>query len=346
MGCRLDHYPHDFYEAQFIGYIRERLPSYERFWGEFVRPLRIQGGTRILGAPEQERMAEAHYSVFWHLVNAWRLRQELEQPSDADSLLAARPAVDALFFRMGAAADMVEEFPYRWAVIELRLASGNREATPVCARMCEGQVVDKARVYFRKDYAGDLMELKKTGRPVKIDLHDRRDLYRAFLESAGAPVVAAHRRLQTQADRARQYRNDIVHGAALASRLESGPVLMIPKLGAARKRSSWSDLRRKAEDGESVFAPAVEVVDELLQGLEETINCLLEAVIPHCRELTANATYQQWLEDARRRFAAAHRQAEGDCPERRAPKSLSGTSVGAHQDDDTSIVLSTDSGEV
>lgn len=276
----------DFDEQHFGHYLASSLPNYEEFWATFIVPLtkRPQAITfRPDVDPLLQRMAEAHYSVFWHLVAAHRLIKMAEKPPGKMALL-----FDSILFHMSVATEMVEDFLFIWAQIESRFE--NRRLSGVSPLSVDEAVAKVKKFVDSSTYQKALGRFRERGRPISIPLHTEQDVFGSFLKSANAQ--AAYESFRITYQRVRHYRNVVAHNPILGKLMWVGDPssLLIPREDKLHQYDEWWKVFQSPPRGD--FVEAAELAATFLRQVEETINGLWQHIIPYCEELAGRPGYE------------------------------------------------------
>jgi len=279
-------------EKLFGHYLEFTLPNYEVFWERFVVPLtkrpeniKFRDGLD----PILARMAEIHYSMFWHLVAAHRFLDMCEPLASEVPLL-----FQSIMFHLGVATEMVEDFLFIWARIQSRVV---QKSLVGVESLSADEACNKARTFVgnRKYRSTAMKEFVERGRPVSIRLHVKRDVFDQFLHMAGEMAEKSCGKFHTVSGRVRHYRNAIVHNPVLGKLVTKQEKFWLPKEPKLSKYDEWMKVIQspRLED----FTEATQLAGSFLRETEEVINELWEHVIPHCMTLAVERRYLSMIPD-------------------------------------------------
>lgn len=292
-------------ERRFWGYLKHTFSNYEVFWATFVHPLREHPEKVRLRSsvdPLLQLVAEAHYSVFHHLVTVHRFLDRIENLENPEKRCEeAALLFDAMLFHLSAATEMAEDFLFAWARIyeEVKdISSDDSFFSP----WDEGRVMETAQRYFDAEYESNLEKFRNGGPPVRIMLHnkssvlhDKSSPLKGFLVRLGNQVDDARINFATQSRRVREYRNKITHNPVLG-KLMKEKKLWVPRRERIRDYDRWATVQTSSpHDVSGDFVEATELVDALLHGTEKSINVLWQEIIPHLKKLADSPKYRDMM---------------------------------------------------
>lgn len=275
----------DLYEKRFGDYLLPAFPNYEAFWAEFIVPMRGSDGIHLRPDidPLLLGLAEAHYTVFWHLMTVHRLLERQAKSADETILL-----FDAVFFHLSAATEMGERVLFNLALIESRVTGDHPAGFEL---LSDQEITGLVKQYVAsKKYQKQLGRLRTRAQTVSLPLHSREDVYKPFFERANASD--AHAKFIAIAGGVREYRNRIAHNPELFKVTKDGRP-SVPTRQHLSTCASWAQAVESATaDG---FQPIDELESQFLKAVESTLNLLWEAILPYSRQLSNTPAYDSML---------------------------------------------------
>lgn len=278
----------DRYEKRFGQYVLQAFPHYEAFWAEFIVPMRGPDGIHLRPDidPILLGLAEAHYSVFWHLMTVHHLIER--QAKSLDEMILF---FDAVLFHLSAATEMGERVLFYLALVEEKL-TGKLPAG--LAPLSEQKIVELAQGYVEsKEYQKQLDKLRNRAQTVALPLHPREDVYKPSLVSAKASEAFA--KFMAIAGGAREYRNRVAHNPTLFKVIENDRPYA-PTRKHLSKCASWAAALESTQADD--FAPIDAIEEEFINAIERALDGLWLALLPHLQTLSKDPIYIVMLGDS------------------------------------------------
>lgn len=237
----------DTWERQYWPIFKERFPRLEQFWQWCIVPVSeriertLDDPLRFRRRPVSEdvwQVAYLHYSAFLHLVYGYERLRNCHEPG----------AFVEFYAHMGSVCDLVEDFLVH---VHLLMLTCRGEQSTLLTKLSREDFLELSGSWYDRNYA-QLHEhylAKGKGRPVHLPA--RPSLVAEYLGPKG-PSWCAYRDYSMTL---RQYRNFVVHDAALGEIVSAGGIRLVPKkakLSQYKKLdavfAAASDIQRQKQD--------------------------------------------------------------------------------------------------
>lgn len=245
-------------EKKYWVLFKERFPSLEKFWRQFIVPatkriedVRDPKERTCLGTGVQKeitRIVSLHYSVFLALVYCYDHLQHFRISSFED-----------FYAHIVSALDLAEEFLLRNYLLGLE-CTGKKSQT--LHRMTIEDFLQRAKKWYDKHYSEVYENYLKKGKRKPIYLPSGENVLDEYFKGS-----QDWGKYKCYSETMRPYRNRIIHDIGYGKIYISELVTLVPRKGATQKYNNWQGFHSIAGDPQAIRDNAINMKEQMVSDI-------------------------------------------------------------------------------